>query len=194
MIRPISSSARSPLGLDVVAEPPLELAQDRIAGVPAHADDEGKAEFLPVGGIEPAEAVEFLRAQPVEAEAALFGLGMAAVRSARATRLPSSGWPPMKASCRSGGACRTACHHGVVQGGHGRVGPARGGCLGHPGGVFEHLAERRDKGVGRQRVEGGQGQRSVLPWPHGNRIGAGETTIFCLRIKGFRRKLITSGI
>ena len=58
-------------------EPALELAQDRIPGVAAHADDEGKAEFLPVGGVEPAEAVELLRAQPVEAEPALFGLGVA---------------------------------------------------------------------------------------------------------------------
>ena len=65
-----------PFGRDVVAEPTLELPQDRIAGVPAHADDEGKAEFLPVGGVEPAEAVELLRAQPVEAEAALLGLGV----------------------------------------------------------------------------------------------------------------------
>ena len=63
-------------GLRVVLKPALELAQDRIPGVPAHADDEGKAEFLPVGGVEAVEAVELLGAQPVEAEPALFGLGM----------------------------------------------------------------------------------------------------------------------
>ena len=67
---------RVAFGVGVVGEPPLELAQDRIPGVAADADDEGKAEFLPVGGVEPAEAVELLGAQPVEAEPALFGLGI----------------------------------------------------------------------------------------------------------------------
>jgi hypothetical protein len=49
---------RRALGLGIVAEPPFELAQDGIAGVAADADDEGKAELLPVGGVEPAESVE----------------------------------------------------------------------------------------------------------------------------------------
>ena len=52
----------------------------------------------------------------------------------------------MKARCRSGGAGAHRLHHGVMQRRHGRVGPAGGGGLGHPGGVFEHLAECRDKG------------------------------------------------
>ena len=99
---------RGLFGRGIVSQPPLELPQDRIPGVAADADDEGKAELLPVGGIEGAEAVELLRAQPVEAEPALFGLGVAG-QSARLTRLPSSGWPPMKALSRSGGAVRTAC-------------------------------------------------------------------------------------
>ena len=76
VIRPISSQRRVAFGLGVMVEPALELAQDRIPGVAADADDEGKAEFLPVGGVEPVEAVELLGAQPVEAEPALFGLGM----------------------------------------------------------------------------------------------------------------------
>ena len=42
----------------------------------ANADDERDAEFRPVIGVEPAEAVELFRAQPVEAKTALFGLGV----------------------------------------------------------------------------------------------------------------------
>ncbi len=57
---------RLALGLLVVGKPSLELAKDRIPGVAADADDEGKAEFLPVGGVEPVEAVELPGAEPVE--------------------------------------------------------------------------------------------------------------------------------
>ena len=156
MIRPISCSAAFALGLRVVGEPSLELAQDRIPGVAANADDEGKAEFLPVGGVEPAEAVELLGAEPVEAEPALFGLGMAGqvgafdpaaeLRvAADEGQLPLGRGPPDR------------LHHGVVQCRDGRVGPAGGGGLGHPGGVFEHFAQCRDKGGSGQAVEAGKG-------------------------------------
>ena len=108
MIRPISSQRGGAFGLSVMVEPALELAQDRIPGVAADADDEGKAEFLPVGGVEPAEAVELLGAEPVEAKPALFGLGMAgqvgALDPAAQLRVAAD-----EGRCRSGAACRTAC-------------------------------------------------------------------------------------
>ena len=52
VIRPISVSAAACSAAASLLQPPLELPQDRIPGVAAHADDEGKAELLPVGGIE----------------------------------------------------------------------------------------------------------------------------------------------
>jgi hypothetical protein len=42
----------------VVAQPPLERIEHRVAGLPAYADDERKSEFLPVLGIEFFEAAE----------------------------------------------------------------------------------------------------------------------------------------
>ncbi len=62
---------RGELGRRVVAQPALELVQDRIARVPAHADDEGKAELRLVGIVQPMEARELLLRQRVEADARL---------------------------------------------------------------------------------------------------------------------------
>ena len=109
VIRPISCERRCAFGFGVVLEPALELAQDRIPGVAADADDERKAEFLPVGGVEPGEAVELLGAEPVETKPALFGLGMAgqvgALDPAAELRVAADeGRLPLRR-----GACRTAC-------------------------------------------------------------------------------------
>ena len=55
----------------VLAEPALEVVEDGVARVPAHADDERKAEALAIGRVQPLEARELRLAQPVETEAAL---------------------------------------------------------------------------------------------------------------------------
>ena len=85
----------------------------------------------------------------------------------------------MKASLPLGGGLPDRLHHGVVQRGHGRVGPAGGGGFGHPGGVFEHFAQCRDKGGGGQRVEAGKGQAGAGHWPDFSRLDAG-TKLFLL--------------
>ena len=96
------------------------------------------------------------------------------VRSARLTRLPSSGWPPMKDACRSAGGLADRLHHGVVQRRHGRVGPAGGRGLRHPGGMFEHFAECRDKGGGGQLVQAGKGQPGAGHCPNISQLDTGS--------------------
>ena len=144
---------RGLFGCGIVLQPPLELPQDRIPGVAADANDEGKAELLPVGGIEGAEAVELLRAQPVEAEPALFGLGVAGpVRpldpAAQFRVAADEGLEPF----RRGGPDRL--HHGPVQRLDGGIGPAFRHRLRHPGGMFERFADCCDKGGGGHDVQG----------------------------------------
>ena len=129
----------------IVLEPARELAQDRIPGVAPDADDERKAEFLPVGGVEPGEAVELFRAETIETKPALFGLGIpgevGALDPAAKLRVAADeGRLPL------GRRLTDRLHHGVMQRRHGRVGPPGGRGLRHPGGVFEHFAECRDKG------------------------------------------------
>ncbi len=64
---------RGDLGVAVVGEAALHRGEDaRLVGQ-AHADDEGEAEFLPVGGVERVEAVELRLGQPVEPGAGLLG-------------------------------------------------------------------------------------------------------------------------
>ena len=185
MIRPISSQRRVALGFGVVLEPALELAQDRIPGVAANADDEGEAEFLPVGGVEPAEAVELLGAETVEAKPALFGLGIlgqvGALDPAAELRVAADeGRLPLRRRLAD------RLHHGVVEGRHGRVGPAGSRGLRHPGGVFEHFAECRDKGGSGQRVEAGKGQPGAGHWSQYQPVAHRSKATFCLQIKGFR--------
>ena len=173
---------RFALGLRVVGEPPLELAKDRIPGVAANADDEGKAEFLPIGGVEPAEALELLGAESVETKPALLGLGMVgqvgAVDPAAQLRVAGDEGPlPL------GRGPPDRLHHGVVQCRDGRVGPAGGGGLGHPGGMFEHFAQCRDKGGGRQAVEAGKGLGGAGHCPNFTQVDGG-TKLFMLADQG----------
>ena len=59
-----------------VLQATLELPQDRLLAVPAHADDERNAEFLAVGIVVAVEGGVFRLRQPVEAGAGLLGLGI----------------------------------------------------------------------------------------------------------------------
>src|ERR1700722_7376101 len=61
------------LGGGVVANPALELREDRIAAVATHADHEGKTELRLVGVVQAMKAGELLLAQAVEADAGLLG-------------------------------------------------------------------------------------------------------------------------
>ena len=65
---------RGILGRRIVPQPALELRQDRIPRVPAHADDEGNAELRLVGVVQPVEAGELLLVQAVQADARLLAL------------------------------------------------------------------------------------------------------------------------
>ena len=46
-------------GFEIICRAALELVEHRVAAVPAHANDEGKAELRPIGGVPPLEAGEF---------------------------------------------------------------------------------------------------------------------------------------
>jgi hypothetical protein len=144
------------LGVAIVRDPSLELAKDRIPGVAADANDEGKTEFLPVGGVELAEAVKLLGAEAIEAETALLGLGVvgqfgAFEPAAKFGMAADEGQLPF------GVGLPDRLHHGIVQRRDGRVGSAGRRGLRHPGGEFEHFAQCRDKGGSRQAVEAGKG-------------------------------------
>src|SRR5512144_1431119 len=62
---------RCPLALDVGVAPSVELAQDRVLGVPPHANDERKAELLFVGLVTAMEGRIFVLRQPIEPGAGL---------------------------------------------------------------------------------------------------------------------------
>ena len=138
---------RGPLCLGAVAQPALEIVQDRIARVPAHADDEGETEALAIGGIQPLEARELRVAQAVEPEAALLparlrGHGAGTRDLAAELRVAAD---EAELLGLTGGCNRL--HHGAVQVGHRRERPRRKGPLRHPRRVLEDAAERADEGA-----------------------------------------------
>ena len=198
MIRPISVERLRALGGGVVAEAALELPQDGVAGVAAHADDEGEAEFLAISLIEARERRELGGAEAVEAEASLLRLGRIGEAGGLADpaaqfrvssdegQLPLRGLPPHRAD------------HGVMQRCDREVGPSGHRGLRHPGRMFEHFAECRDKGLRGHRIEAGQGQgRSghrtiggVSPKGRWSPLTVADRAWCCdyfrLQIKGFR--------
>ena len=124
----------------VVAQPSFELAQDRILGVAAHANDEGDAELLPIGCVEPVEAIEFLVVEPIEAGAGLLGLGLKRQRI-QPHRLVSE-VRVAGDECVLPLAARLLYRllHGLGQGGKRRERPLAGGGLRDPGRVFVDVA------------------------------------------------------
>ena len=120
------------LGVLLISDAALELAQDGFAGAATDADDERKAEFLPVEPVELVELLEFLIRQAIEPEVSLFVAGGLGETRRSPSLLPSSGWACRKASFRSAGRS-DRLHHRGVQGGDGRERAARRGGLGNPG-------------------------------------------------------------
>src|SRR5947207_2183676 len=142
---------RCQFGRGVVAEPSLEFPENVVAGVPAHADDEGKAEPRAVCLIEPGEAGEFLFAQTIEAATALLG-----GRSIRHWAAGLAGKLGMTADERKLLLMRSVVH-GLHQGMMQRFDAgerARGCCrCGSPRRMLEDVAERRDEIRRRRNVK-----------------------------------------
>ena len=149
---------RRPLRVRAVAQPALELVEDGVARVPAHADDEGKSEPLTVGGVEPLEAREFLLAQPGEPQAALL-----------APRLRCHGTRPRHLARK----LRVALDEGELLGlargrhllAHDGAEVSHGGKralgkrpLGDPGRLLEHAAEHPDEGLAVGSIQFVQGR------------------------------------
>jgi hypothetical protein len=138
---------RRSLRLEAVGQPALEIVQDRVARVPAHADDEGKAEALAIGRVQPLEARELCLAQPVEPEAALLPArlrGHGAGTRDLAAELRVAADQAELLGLAGGG---NGLHHGAVQIGDRRERPRRKGPLRHPRRALEDAAERADEGA-----------------------------------------------
>jgi hypothetical protein len=101
-----------------VPQPALELRQDGIARVPAHTDDEGKAELRLVRVVQPVEARELLFAQAVQADARLLAPGLIGhrARSGRLAGKVGMAMQELDLPFARGGPHRA--HHGLVQGGY----------------------------------------------------------------------------
>ncbi len=67
----------------------LESGEDVFLHQPLHRDDEGKAEFLGVGRVQPGEARMLFGGEPVEPGRRLLGLSKSAVSSPATASLPA---------------------------------------------------------------------------------------------------------
>ena len=141
-------------GRGVVAQPPLELAQDRFLAVAAHADNEGHAEFFTVGVVEAMESGELRFAQPVEPGAGLLGGGIhGELALARGFAGKIGMAVDQRALSRLAGVAHRVGHR-LVKCRETRERPRRISLVRHPRRQFHHFAERGGKGVAVGGVEG----------------------------------------
>ena len=92
-----------------------KLRRIEVAGVPAHANDEGKAEFVAVGLVEAREGRELVCAQAVEAETSLFRLGGVGEIGGLSDPAAQLGVSADKGQLPLGGLVSHRADHGVVQ-------------------------------------------------------------------------------
>ena len=136
----------------------LELAQDGIAAVPAHAQDERKAEQLAIGLVQRGEPLAPARRQAVETGRALLADRFACHRA-------SDGKFGMVAQETKALVCG-CCFDGRPQGAEKIADRSErapcGGSLRNPRRVLEDTAEPLGEGVGGRLVERRQGNRVWL--------------------------------
>ncbi len=131
----------------------LELVQDRIARLAAHADDEGKTETLAIGAVQRLETLELRVAEAVQAETALLGDGFRRHRAGTGDLAAELGMAAQEGELRLARRLAHGLHHRLVERGHGREGAARGGSRRHPGRMFEDVAQGGGEGPGREAVQ-----------------------------------------
>jgi hypothetical protein len=137
--------------------------------MPAHADDEGKAELILVGIVEAMKTGELLLRQRVEPDARLLVLRLLG-DGARARGL--AGKIGMLAQEGDLGLARCRAnrrHHRQMEIGDAGKRPLRVGRLRDPGGEFEYIADRRGKGRRVHMIEVAQrnshARRTSMPRP-----------------------------
>ncbi len=138
------------LGLAVVAEPARHRGEDAGLVGPAHADDEGEAEALAIGGVQRVESLVLRRRQPVEPGRGLLGrrgLGQRAVDRRLAGELRMGADQHQLLLRRERLDHRHQAPVQVVEG------PAAGGALDDPRRVLEELAVAGDEGLATDFVD-----------------------------------------
>jgi phosphoserine phosphatase len=140
-------------GGGIVPQPALELGEDRIARVPADADDEGEAELRLVGVVEAMEAGVFLLGERIEADARLL-VSRILGDSARPRRLAGE----IGMAAHEGKLALTRrgphrAHHRFVQGGDRGEGAFGGRGFGDPRRQFERIADSGRELAGGRSIE-----------------------------------------
>ncbi len=134
------------LGLAVAFEPFLEGAQDRRPAAVPDRQDEGKPEPVPVGPVQPMEALELRRRALIEARRGLLVARVPGQR--RDTGVIGEvrmGADERQLRVKTGHA--HGLHHRPVKRRHGGEGLRRVAALRDPGRALEHLAEGGDKAL-----------------------------------------------
>ena len=163
VMKKISCSAAANSVAAIVAQAALELGQDRIARVAAHADDEGKAELRLVGIVQAVEARELLLRERVEPDARLLVprvLGQRAGAGGLAGQVGMAAQEVELAFARRG---PHRAHHRRVQRRHGGERSLGGDGFGDPGGQFERIADRGRRSPQGPRDSGRRAYGSCRP-------------------------------